>query len=196
VKVPHRSALSWQTPLYQQYWKLKDEVPQTLLFFRLGDFFELFGEDAVQAAPLLEVQLTSRDRSEEGIPMCGIPFHAWESYAEKILNRGLKIAIADQVEEASATKKLVERQITRILTPGLPIDPQRIEAKEDHYLCAISPIGRNLKKDSSLELCFLDFLGRRVFSGEVTGVAALAELLKMTHPREIIYSSDLDILSS
>jgi DNA mismatch repair protein MutS len=195
VKVPHRSASSWQTPLYQQYWKLKDEVPQTLLFFRLGDFFELFGEDAVQAAPLLEVQLTSRDRSEEGIPMCGIPFHAWESYAEKVLSRGLKIAIADQVEEASATKKLVERKITRILTPGLPIDPHRIEAKEHHYLCSISPVARNLNKSSGLELCFLDFLGRRVFSGEIKGVAALAELLRTTRPREIIYSSDLNLLS-
>ena len=195
MKVPHRSASSWQTPLYQQYWKLKDEVPQTLLFFRLGDFFELFGEDAVQAAPLLEVQLTSRDRSEEGIPMCGIPFHAWESYAEKVLSRGLKIAIADQVEESSATKKLVERKITRILTPGLPIDPQRIEAKEHHYLCSISPVARNLNKSSELEVCFLDFLGRRVFSGETKGVSALAELLRTTRPREIIYSSDLNLLS-
>ncbi len=195
MKVPLRSASSWQTPLYQQYWKLKDEVPQILLFFRLGDFFELFGEDAVQAAPLLEVQLTSRDRSEEGIPMCGIPFHAWESYAEKVLSRGLKIAIADQVEEASATKKLVERKITRILTPGLPIDPQRIEAKEHHYLCSISPVARNLNKSSELELCFLDFLGRRVFSGETKGVSALAELLRTTRPREIIYSSDLNLLS-
>jgi DNA mismatch repair protein MutS len=175
--------------LYQQYWKLKDEVPETLLFFRLGDFFELFGEDAVQAAPILEVQLTSRDRSEEGIPMCGIPFHAWESYAEKILSRGLKIAIADQVEEASATKKLVERKITRILTPGLPIDPHRIEAKEHHYLCTISLVEKNSNKKLNLELCFLDFLGRRLFSGEVSGVMALAELLKITRPREIIYSS-------
>ena len=198
VKVPARSSSSWQTPLYQQYWKLKDEVPQTLLFFRLGDFFELFGEDAVQAAPILEVQLTSRDRSDEGIPMCGIPFHAWESYAEKILSRGIKIAIADQVEEASAAKKLVERKITRVLTPGLPIDPQRIEAKEFHYLCALSPrkSDSQTSKGKVIELCFLDFLGRRFYSGEVSGVEALSEILNVTRPRELIYSSDLDTRSN
>src|SRR5262249_23503528 len=81
-------------------------VADALMFFRLGDFFELFGEDAVKASPLLEVQLTSRDRSDEPIPMCGVPFHAWENYAEKLLARGYKIAVADQVEESGAKKKI------------------------------------------------------------------------------------------
>ena len=164
MAVPVRESASWQTPLYQQYWNLKDEVPGTILFCRLGDFYELFGEDAVTAAPLLEVQLTSRDKSGEGVPMCGIPYHAWEGYADKLLSRGHRIAIVEQTEEAGAGKKLVERKVVRILTPGLPIDPSKLNSKEFHYLGVLSQVFVN--GQLQFELCLFDFLARRLFAGE------------------------------
>ncbi|MEZ4816001.1 MAG: hypothetical protein R3A80_12510 [Bdellovibrionota bacterium] len=185
MKSPDRSSPSWQTPLYQQYWKIKDEVPGTLLFFRLGDFYELFGDDAVQAAPLLQVQLTSRSQSAEPIPMCGIPYHAWENYADKILSSGLSIAIADQIEAAGA-KKLVDRAVVRILTPGLPIDPTKLNSKSYHYLAVIS-------QTDTYEIVLFDFLARKFFQGEFSDDAALSEILSRTDPREILLSSEVAI---
>lgn len=188
MRVPDRSSSSWSTPLYQQYWKLRDSVPSVqekgLMFFRLGDFFELFGEDAVLASPLLQVQLTSRDRSNDPIPMCGVPFHAWENYAEKLLAHGYKIALADQTEEAGQ-KKLVERQVTRILTPGLPIDPTKISDKEAHYLMVLTSMS------DRYEIAVLDFLGRKLFVEDFDDVKLLEKRLQQLRPKEIVIAEPL-----
>lgn len=183
VKSPDRNSPSWQTPAYQQYWKIKDTVPGTILFFRLGDFYELFGDDAILASPIMQVQLTSRDRSEEPIPMCGVPYHAWESYADKLLSSGHSVAIADQMEEAGA-KKLVERAVVRILTPGLPVDPTKLNSKSYHYLAVVS-------QTDKFEIVFFDFLARRLYQGEFKSDEELAELLSRTSPREILLSSEI-----
>ena len=187
--MPDRAADQWNTPLYQQYWKLKDEVPGCILFFRLGDFFELFGEDAHTAAPLMEVQITSRDKSRDAIPMCGVPAHAWENYADKLLVRGFKVALVEQVEAEphSEKKKLVDRRVVRILTPGLPVDPLRVDAKSEHYLAVIGGTA------DRLELIYLDFLGQRRFAGDFTDSAAFKELFRGHPVREIVYAGDLDL---
>src|ERR1700681_577531 len=96
------------TPLMRQYHEIKQQVPQALLMFRLGDFYELFYEDAVTAARELEITLTSRNRAKaQAIPMCGVPYHAAEGYLSRLIQKGFRVAICDQMEEASAGKKLV-----------------------------------------------------------------------------------------
>src|SRR5271169_1239808 len=107
------------TPLMRQYHGIKQQVPNALLMFRLGDFYELFFEDAVTAARELEITLTARNKEKgTAVPMCGVPYHAAEGYIARLINKGYRVAICDQVEEASAAKKLVRREITRIVTPG------------------------------------------------------------------------------
>ena len=107
LTAPPRDSDVWQTPLYQQYWKNKDKCPGALLFFRLGDFYELFGQDALEAAPLLGVQLTARNKDKDNpVPMCGVPAHAVDAYADKLLAVGRKVALCEQIEEASPQKKI------------------------------------------------------------------------------------------
>ena len=107
------------TPLMRQYHAIKQQVPHALLMFRLGDFYELFFEDAITAARELEITLTSRNKEKgQAIPMCGVPYHAAEGYLSRLIQKGYRVAICEQMEEASAGKKLVKREITRVVTPG------------------------------------------------------------------------------
>src|SRR5271169_3949141 len=107
------------TPLMRQYAAIKKEHPNALLFFRLGDFYELFFEDAVVAARELQITLTSRNK-EKGlsVPMCGVPYHAAEGYISKLIRKGFKVAISEQMEDPRLAKKLVKREVTRVVTPG------------------------------------------------------------------------------
>src|SRR5690349_9174178 len=125
------------TPLMRQYSSIKREHPSALLFFRLGDFYEMFFDDAVLAAKELQITLTSRNK-EKGIaiPMCGVPFHAAEGYIAKLIRRGYKVAICDQVEDPRLAKKLVRREVTRVVTPGTASDAA-LNAEENNFLAAI-----------------------------------------------------------
>src|SRR3974377_107391 len=113
------------TPLMRQYAAIKKEHPSTLLFFRVGDFYELFFDDAVTAARELQITLTARSK-EKGIsvPMCGVPYHAAEGYIAKLIRKGYKVAICDQVEDPRVARKLVKREVTRVVTPGTATDNQ------------------------------------------------------------------------
>src|SRR5260221_1579301 len=103
----------------RQYHSIKQQVPQALLMFRLGDFYELFYDDAVTAARELEITLTSRNKEkDQAIPMCGVPYHAAEGYIARLIQKGFRVALCEQMEEASPGKKLVRREVTRIITPG------------------------------------------------------------------------------
>src|SRR5271169_216288 len=127
------------TPLMRQYNSIKEQVPQALLMFRLGDFYELFFEDAVVAARELEITLTSRNKEKgTAIPMCGVPYHAAEGYIAKLIGRGYRVAICDQVEEAGQGKKLVRREVTRIVTPGTATDAHLLRSHENNYLAAVA----------------------------------------------------------
>ncbi len=188
-KTPPRDAAVWKTPLYEQYWALKDSAPEALLFFRLGDFYELFGDDALIAAPLLELQLTSRNKNgDDPVPMCGVPAHAVDSYAERILGAGHKIALAEQMavsEDSEGSKgksKLVTRSLVRILTPGLPIDFSRLPSKEPHFFMSVAPV----EDGSGLDILLFDFLGSELFEGRLTDADALSDLLARAKPREIL----------
>ena len=111
------------TPLMRQYAAIKKDHPTALLFFRLGDFYELFFDDAVLAARELQITLTSRNKEKgTAIPMCGVPYHAAEGYISKLIRKGFKVAICDQTEDARLAKKLVRREVTRVVTPGTAAD--------------------------------------------------------------------------
>src|SRR6266487_6669671 len=125
------------TPLMRQYSTIKKEHPSALLFFRLGDFYEMFFEDAVVAAKELQITLTSRNK-EKGmaIPMCGVPYHAAEGYISKLIRRGYKVAICDQVEDPRIATKLVRREVTRVVTPGTAAD-SALGSDENNFLAAV-----------------------------------------------------------
>src|ERR1700716_2731164 len=126
------------TPLMRQYHSIKQQVPQALLMFRLGDFYELFFEDAVTAARELEITLTSRNKEkDQAIPMCGVPHHAAEGYIARLIQRGYRVAVCEQTEDPKLTKKLVRREITRIITPGTATESQLLRSRENNYLAAV-----------------------------------------------------------
>jgi DNA mismatch repair protein MutS len=130
------------TPLMRQYHAVKQQVPGALLMFRLGDFYELFFEDAVTAARELEITLTARNKEKgTAIPMCGVPYHSAEGYIARLIGRGYRVAICDQMEEAGAGKKLVRREVTRIVTPGTATDAHLLRSHENNYLAAVARNG-------------------------------------------------------
>src|SRR6059036_2446408 len=125
------------TPLMRQYSTIKKEHPTALLFFRLGDFYEMFFDDAVLAAKELQITLTSRNKEKgTAVPMCGVPYHAAEGYISKLIRRGYKVAICEQVEDPRVAKKLVRREVTRVVTPGTAADSS-LNADENNFLAAI-----------------------------------------------------------
>jgi DNA mismatch repair ATPase MutS len=131
------------TPLMRQYAAIKKEHPNALLFFRLGDFYELFFDDAVLAARELQITLTSRNK-EKGvaIPMCGVPYHAAEGYIAKLIRRGYKVAVCDQMEDPRLAKKLVRREVTRVVTPGTAADSSRSISPRASFAPPSSPANR------------------------------------------------------
>src|SRR5450755_317770 len=127
------------TPLMRQYNAIKQQVPQALLMFRLGDFYELFFEDAVVAARELEITLTARNKEKgAAIPMCGVPYHAAEGYIARLIQKGYRVAICDQMEDPKVAKKLVRREITRVVTPGTATDSNLVRSRENNYLAAVA----------------------------------------------------------
>src|SRR5689334_125176 len=127
------------TPLMRQYHAIKQQSPNTLLMFRLGDFYELFYEDAVTAARELEITLTSRNKEkDQAIPMCGFPHHAAEGYLARLIQKGFRVAICEQMEDPRFAKKLVKREITRIVTPGTATEPNLLRSHENNYLAAVA----------------------------------------------------------
>ncbi len=130
------------TPLMRQYHGIKQQVPNALLMFRLGDFYELFYDDAVTAARELEITLTARNKEKgQPIPMCGVPYHSSENYVARLIQKGYRVAICDQMEDASAAKKLVKREVTRIVTPGTAMNASVLRSHENNYLAAFMPAG-------------------------------------------------------
>src|SRR5580693_9409900 len=123
----------------RQYNAIKQQVPHALLLFRLGDFYELFFEDATLAARELEITLTSRNKEKgAAIPMCGVPYHAAEGYISRLIQKGHRVAICEQMEDPKFTKKLVKREITRVVTPGTAMDASLVRSRENNYLAAVA----------------------------------------------------------
>ncbi|MGE0082813.1 MAG: DNA mismatch repair protein MutS [Desulfococcaceae bacterium] len=129
------------TPMIRQYMAVKKQYPDALLFYRMGDFYEMFFEDAKVASRILEITLTSRNKNEDkAIPMCGVPYRAVQGYIAKIIAKGMKVAICDQVEDAAVAKGLVKREVVRVITPGMIIENEFLDAKTENYILAITKI--------------------------------------------------------
>lgn len=127
------------TPMIQQYLKVKADYQDAFLFFRLGDFYEMFFEDAVKAAHELEITLTSRDGgSSERIPMCGVPYHAAKNYIEQLVEKGYKVAVCEQVEDPKTAKGVVRREVVQLITPGTMMEGRTIDEKENNFLAALT----------------------------------------------------------
>src|SRR4051794_23096404 len=127
-----------ETPLMRQYLDVKDGHPDAIVFFRLGDFYEMFFEDATIAARALDLTLTTRDKGrEDAIPMCGVPHHAARGYVAKLVELGHKVVICEQVEDPRLAKGIVKREVVRIVTPGVLLDEDCLEAKTPRYLACV-----------------------------------------------------------
>ncbi|HKS94766.1 MAG TPA: DNA mismatch repair protein MutS, partial [Terriglobia bacterium] len=178
----------FSTPLMRQYSSIKQRHPNALLLFRLGDFYELFFEDAVVASKELQITLTSRNK-EKGvaIPMCGVPFHAAEGYIARLVRKGFRVAICDQMEDPRLTKKLVKREVTRVVTPGTAIDAQVLDPRQNNYLAA------TVERHGVVGLAFADLSTGDYRATELTGPDArarfLEELARM-QPSELLMPRD------
>jgi DNA mismatch repair protein MutS len=178
------------TPLMRQYAAIKKEHPNALLFFRLGDFYEMFFEDAVVAARELQITLTSRNK-EKGIavPMCGVPYHSAEGYIAKLIRKGFKVAICEQTEDPRIAKKLVKREVTRVVTPGTAADTQ-LGAEENNFLACIAQA-----KDEA-GFAALDLSTGEFRATEFRGADAerrIREELLVLRPREVLFASSMPL---
>ncbi|OJG12560.1 DNA mismatch repair protein MutS [Enterococcus asini] len=132
-----------QTPMMEQYLGIKAQYPDAFLFYRLGDFYEMFNEDAIKGSQILELTLTSRNRNaDDPIPMCGIPYHAAQGYIDTLIEQGYKVAICEQVEDPKTTKGMVKREVVQLITPGTVMDSKGLEAKENNFLTALGFDGK------------------------------------------------------
>jgi len=174
------------TPLMRQYAAVKKEHPTALLFFRLGDFYELFFDDAIVASKELQITLTSRNK-EKGIavPMCGVPHHAAEGYIGKLIRKGFKVAICEQMEDARLAKKLVRREVTRVVTPGTAADSS-LNSDENNFLAALAQIEDRVGF-AALDLSTGEFRATE-FSGE-SALRRVQEELEQLRPKELLYGS-------
>lgn len=147
------------TPMMRQYLEVKAQYPDTILFFRMGDFFEMFLEDALVASRELDIALTSRNRGDrDGIPMCGVPVHASRTYINRMVEKGYKVAVCDQVEDPKEAKGLVKREVVRIVTPGLNSDGEALDPKENNFLLGLVAAGDGLFGMAWLDLTTGEFL--------------------------------------
>jgi DNA mismatch repair protein MutS len=173
------------TPMMRQYLEIKAQYPEALLMYRMGDFFEMFFEDARRAAPILEVQLTARQKGTENeTPMCGVPYHALETYLAKLIGAGLKVAICDQVEDPAQAKGLVKREVTRVVTPGTLSDPELLEGKEDNFLAGL------VWERGEGAGAFLDVSTGTFFVRRWRAAEEAVEDLALLRPREALFHSE------
>ena len=174
------------TPMLQQYTAIKQEHPDVILMFRLGDFYEMFGDDAKTAAQELEITLTSRDAGESGkIPMCGVPYHAVDRYIARLIGKGYRVAICDQVEDPKLAKGLVKRQVTRVVTPGTILEDSMLEARSNNYLIAPA------KRRDDFGLAVIDISTGEFLVAEVASEQRLLDEISRLSPAEILVSDEL-----
>lgn len=168
------------TPMMRQYFEVKDRYPDCILFFRLGDFYEMFFEDAIVASKTLEIALTGKSCGlDERAPMCGVPFHSANAYISKLVESGYKVAIGEQMEDPATTKGLVKRDVIRVVTPGTVLEGSLLENKKNNYLMSL------YKENENIGLTYVD-----ISTGEVNATYLkedkLIEEIAKVHPTEII----------
>jgi DNA mismatch repair protein MutS len=170
------------TPMMRQYLEVKARHPDAILFFRLGDFYEMFFDDALTASEALSITLTARAKGDEKVPMCGVPYHAARGYVAKLTERGFKVAICDQVEEPGKSA-IVRREVTRVVTPGMVLDDEVLDPRESAWVGAVA-----LGPDGGGGLALLDASTGELAAGEVASDARLADELRRAGVRELALS--------
>jgi len=173
------------TPMMRQYHEIKREHPEMLLFYRLGDFYEMFYEDAVVASRELEITLTSRNKDGAGspIPMCGVPYHAVDNYLARLIRKGFKVAMCEQTEDPSQARGIVRREVTRIVTPGTVIEEGLLDSKENNFVAAL------FEWEQKIGASFLDLSTGEFILAEFSGSEAWTQMeqeLTHFHPRELV----------
>ena len=184
---PVSSEPAGATPAMRQYFDAKRQYRDAIVFFRMGDFYEMFYEDALTAARALELTLTSRSKDSSGgaIPMCGVPFHAADGYIARLVRKGFRVAVVEQVEDPKKAKGLVRREVVRVVSPGTLTDAGYLDAREPAFLLALAPMhpepgfGAALLDLSTGEFTTTEYLGE-------DGQSALADELAVLRPREIL----------
>ncbi len=183
------------TPLFKQYWEIKRQYADVILMFRLGDFYEMFGEDAEIAAKALEITLTSRDYVQgERIPMCGVPYHAHERYVARLVAAGHRVAICEQTENPKFAKGLVKRAVQRVITPGTVLEDSMLEAKANNYLVSVvAPVGAGVpdgeQRPNTYGVAVCDVSTGEFAVTEITGTDAsrrVLDELERLQPRELL----------
>ncbi|MFT5982873.1 MAG: DNA mismatch repair protein MutS, partial [Ulvibacter sp.] len=179
-----------ETPLMKQYNTIKAKYPDALLLFRVGDFYETFGEDAIRAAGILNITLTARNNGGEHVELAGFPHHSLNTYLPKLVMAGCRVAICDQLEDPKQTKNIVKRGVTELITPGVALNDDILKSKSNNFLAAIhfnSREGGNLKKNTKIGVSFLD-----ISTGEFLTAQGSAEyidkLLQNFRPSEVLFS--------
>ncbi len=180
------------TPMLRQYLEIKKQYPGTMLFFRLGDFYELFFDDALLGARELEITLTARHKERgDPVPMCGVPYHAAASYIAKLVKKGYRVAICEQTETPNSTTKLVRREVVRVITPGTALESQLLESKQNCYLASICGSGEGMG------IALLDLSTGEFITSQFLGDQAwqrIQEQLEIFAPKEIIFPNSLSPL--
>ena len=182
------------TPMMKQYFEIKKKYPDTILMYRLGDFYEMFFDDAKVASRELELVLTGRDcGQEERAPMCGIPFHSADSYIARLVQRGYKVAICEQLEDPSVAKGIVKRNVTRVMTPGTVIESTMLDESKNNFLCCVCVLG------NAIGLSFADVSTGALYATQIKNSKdcqkAIINELGRFAPREVIINSDVLNLS-
>ncbi|MGE0974693.1 DNA mismatch repair protein MutS [Staphylococcus cohnii] len=176
-----------QTPMMQQYLKIKSQYQDCLLFFRLGDFYEMFFEDAKEASRVLEITLTKRDAKKENpIPMCGVPYHSADGYIETLINNGYKVAICEQMEDPRQTKGMVKREVVRIVTPGTVMDQGGVDEKQNNYILSFVQI------NDCYALSYCDVSTGELKVTSFNDQATLINEITTINPNEIVVNTHID----
>jgi DNA mismatch repair protein MutS len=182
------------TPMMQQYLRIKAQNQDNLLFYRMGDFYELFYDDAKRAADILDITLTARGKaSGQPIPMCGIPYHAVDRYLVKLVEAGISVAICEQIGDPATSKGPVEREVVRVITPGTVSDEALMDERRDNCLLSICVTELSKTKESTLHygIAHINISSGRFVLSEVTGIEALLTEVERIKPAEILLSDDL-----
>ena len=180
--------MSRKTPLMEQYHRIKSEHQDAILFFRMGDFYEMFFEDAETASRELDLALTSRDKNKEGaIPLCGVPFHSAAPYISKLISRGYKVAVCEQVEDPKDAKGIVKREVTRIITPGVILDGEDLTRGRSNYLMAIATNGGD-----RFGIAFSDISTGDFRVTEVPNRESLMDEVGRVEPRQVLMSEETE----
>src|SRR6056297_1273839 len=182
------------TPMIQQYLSIKEQYQDAILFYRMGDFYEMFFEDAQISANILEIALTSRNKNDEQpVPMCGVPVKAADSYIGKLIDGGYKVAVCDQTEDPSSAKGLVKRDVVRVVTPGMVVDSSLLDQNTNNYVLAVA------RRDKDIGFSCIDISTGTFRLSQSRNLRTVADELSRIAPSEIVFPESAradDLLAS